>query len=388
MLRWPNLLPLLLLVVTVNTAADIPAPPVVNARAWLLFDHHSGRRLASRNSSLRFAPTHFTKLMVAYVTFNTLEKGELSTDTSILISQKATRITGPRMYASSSSRVPVQELLKAMIVGRANDAAIALAEHIGSDEQAFVSIMNNEAQQLGLQNTWFRDATGSKRKRQHTDADDLAKLVTSIIRDHPRYYQWFSNRDFSHNGITLYNRNALLWRDKTVDGLMAVHGGRNGYHLIVSGKRDSMRLSAIVLGAPNERAMITAGSELLKYGFEHFETRKLYAANEGAVNMRVWLGDTEILPIGLTKDLYVTLPRGEFDSLRAKLMVTGSPFAPIDRGDSMGTLSLTLQDKTIGEHELVSLGNVAMGGFFSRLLDRAEMWLRDIPDNTRPTQTK
>lgn len=388
MLRWSSLLPLLFLVVTVNTVADIAAPPIVNARAWLLIDHHSGRRLASRNSSLRFAPTHFTKLMVAYVTFNALEEGDISTDTSILISQKATRTTGPRMFASASSHVPVQELLKAIIVGRANDAAIALAEHIGSDEQAFVSIMNNEAQRLGLQNTRFRDATGSKRKRQHTNADDLAILATSIIRDHPRYYQWFSSRDFSHNGITLYNRNALLWRDKTVDGLMAVHNGRNGYHLIVSGKRDSMRLSAIVLGASNERAMITAGSELLKYGFEQFETRKLYAANEGAVNVRVWLGDTEILPVGLTKDLYITLPRGEFDSLQAMLKITGSPFAPIDRGHFMGTLSLTLQGQTIGEHDLVSLGKVAKGGFLSRLLDRAEMWLRDIPDNTRPTQAK
>ena len=385
MLRWPKLLPLLLLVVTVNTAADMPAAPVINARAWLLVDHHSGRRLASRHSDRRFTPAHLTKLMVAYVTFNALKNGELAADTSILISQKAARVAGPRMFAVSFSRVPAQELLQAMIVGRANDAAIALAEHIGSDEQAFVSIMNNEAQRLGLQNTWFRDVTGNKRKRQHTDADDLAVLVKNIVSDHPRYYRWFSQREFIHNSITLYNRNALLWRNNNVDGLMAIHSGREGYHLIVSGKRDNMRLSAIVLGAPNEQAMITAGSELLKYGFEQFETRKLYSADEGAVNMRVWFGDTEILAVGLQEDLYVTLPRGEFDGVRAILKLTGSP-PPIERGQSMGTLSLMAQDESIGEYELVALDSVTEGGFFSRFLDRAEMWLRDIPDPEPSTQ--
>lgn len=253
----------LILLLPVGYAADVPKPPTVNARAWLLVDHHSGRRLAAHDSNRSFTPAHLTKLMVAYVAFNALKDGELSADTNILISQKAARISGPRMFASSSSHVPAQELLRAMIVGRANDAAIALAEHIGSDEQAFVSIMNNEATRLGLHNTNFRDATGNKHNRQQTDADDLAILIKNIIDDHPQYYQWFSQREFSHNNITLFNRNALLWRNNEVDGLMAIHSRRNGYHLIVSGKRDNMRLSAIVLGAPNERSMISAGSELL-----------------------------------------------------------------------------------------------------------------------------
>jgi D-alanyl-D-alanine carboxypeptidase (penicillin-binding protein 5/6) len=370
----------LLLLLPIGYAADIPVPPTVNARAWLLVDHHSGRRLASKESNRRFTPAHLTKLMVAYIAFNSLKDKELTTDTSILISQKATRTSGPRMFASSSSRVPAQELLKAMIVGRANDATIALAEHIGSDEQAFVSIMNTEAARLGLHNTSFRDATGNKHNRQHTDADDLAVLVKYIIDDHPQYYKWFSQREFIHGNITLYNRNALLWRDNNVDGLMAIHSGRDGYHLVVSGKRDNMRLSAIVLGAPNERSMITAGSQLLKYGFEQFETRRLYSEKDGAVNMRVWFGDKDILPVGLEKDLYLTLPRGEFDGLRATLNLTGSPYAPIERGQPMGTMVLTAQDKTFDEYELVSLGDVAEGGFISRLLDRAEMWLRDIPD--------
>lgn len=377
----------LILLLPVGYAADVPEPPTVNARAWLLIDHHSGRRLAAHDSNRSFTPAHLTKLMVAYVAFNALKDGELAMDTKILVSQKATRISGPRMFASSSSHVPAQELLKAMIVGRANDAAIALAEHIGSDEQAFVSIMNNEAERMGLHNTSFRDATGNKRNRQHTDADDLAILVEKIINDHSQYYQWFSKREFIHNSITLFNRNALLWRNNDVDGLMAIRSGRDGFHLVVSGKRDNMRLSAIVLGAPNERSMISAGSELLKYGFEHFETRKLYSDKEGAVNMRVWLGDTDILPVGLEKDLYVTLVRGEFDGLRATLSLTGSPYAPIERGQAMGTLSLIARNQSIGKYELISLGDVAEGGFFSRLLDRAEMWLRDIPDPEQPTQT-
>jgi len=376
----------LILLLPVGHAADNPEPPTVNARSWLLVDLNSGRRLASRKSDRRVTSAQFTKLMVAYIAFNALKNGELAADTSILVSQKAAQTSGPRMFASSSSRVPAQELLKAMIVGGANDAAVALAEHIGSDEQAFVGMMNNEAVRLGMQNTSFRDVTGNRRDRQYTDADDLAVLVKNIIDDHPKHYQWFGQREFIYNGITLYNRNALLWRNENVDGLMATQSRRDGYNLIVSGKRDNMRLSAVVLNAPNERSIITAGSELLKYGFKRFETRKLYSGTKGAVNMRVWLGDTDIVPVGLEKDLYVTLVRGEFDSLRATLRLTGPPYAPIERGKSMGTLSLTTQDKSIGEYELVSLANVAEGGFFSRILDRAEMWLRDIPDPEPSTQ--
>lgn len=399
MLRWFTYLALPLLILpflvfpfvapAVNAATDTTAAPIVNARAWLLVDHHSGRRLAFKNTDHRFSPTDFNKLMVAYIALNAIKRGEIADDTQILISQKATHSTGPRMFVSSSSRVTARNLIKAMIVGRANDAAIALAEHIGSDEQAFVRIMNNEVQTLRLNNTYFFDATGNSHTRQYTDADDLAVLTQRIIRDHPRYYHWFKQREFSHNGMTLYNRNALLWREKNVDGLMAVNSGnRDGHHLIVSGKRDTMRLSAIVLGAPNERAAIAAASQLLKFGFEQFETRKLYDGNTGVVNMRVWLGEAETLPVGVINDLYLTLTRGEFDNLRAILSLTGPPFAPIERGQHMGTLKLVLQNKTISEHGLVSLGSIAKGGFFSRIFDRAEMWLRDVPGLAQAKQTK
>jgi len=393
MARWftYRLLPFLLLpflVPTVHAVTDAMATPVINARAWLLIDHHSGRRLAFKNTDRRFSPTHFNKLMVAYIAFNAIKKGEIATDTSIRVSRKATHSTGPRMFATSSSQISTGDLIKAMIVGRANDATIALAEHMGSDEQAFVSIMNSEAERLQLNNTYFHDTTGNNRTRQYTDAEDLAVLVQRIILDHPRYYRWFKQREFSHNGITLYNRNALLWREKNVDGLMAVNNGRNGHHLIVSGKRDTMRLSAIVLGAPNERAAITAGSQLLKFGFEQFETRKLYDGNTGAIKLRVWLGDAETLPVGVKQDLYLTLPRGEFDNLRAKLKLTGAPYAPIEQGQVMGTLSLISQDQIIGEYELVSLSNIGKGGFFSRIFDRTEMWLRNVPDLVQVEQTK
>lgn len=370
------------------SAADIPDAPAVNARAWLLIDHHSGRRLAFHKSDRRFTPTHLAKLMVAYIAFGILESGEVSSNTDVPISFKATRAAGPRMFASATSHVPIQNLIKAMIIGRANDATVALAEYIGSDEQAFVGIMNRAAENLGLNNTRFRDTTGNQRTRQYTDADDLATLVKAIVDKYPQYYRWFSEREFKYNGITLYSRNALLWRDKNIDGLIAVRSPRDGYHLIVSGKRDNMRLSAIVLGAPNERAMLTAGSELLKYGFTHYETRKLYTGNEGAVNLRVWLGDLDVLPVGLTSDLYVTLHRGDFENLQAKLKLTGTPFAPITRGQSMGSLKLILDDEIISEHDLVSLDNIGEGGFFSRMMDRAEMWLRDIPVSTPPIQTK
>ncbi len=393
MARWITFLPLLLLAfplltLAANAGSDTVAAPIVNARAWLLVDQNSGRRLAFNNTDYRFSPSHLGKLMVAYIAFNALKKGELTNDTEILVSKKAALSLGPRMFASSSSRVSARDLIKAMIVGRANDAAVALAEQMGSDARAFVNIMNSEAARLGLVNTYFYDTTGNNRTRQYTNADDLVVLVQRIIREHPRHYRWFKQREFTRNGMTLYNRNALLWREKNVDGLMAVNSGREGHHLVVSGKRGTMRLSAIVLGAPSERAAISAGSQLLKFGFEQFETRKLYDGNTGAVTLRVWLGDAETLPVGVKQDLYLTLPRGEFAKLRATLKLTQPPYAPIERGQTMGTLRLALQDQLIAEYKLVSLGSIAKGGFFSRLFDRTEMWLRNIPNPEQAEQTK
>ncbi len=381
------LLLVLLLLSSMASATDNPTDPVVHARAWLLIDHNSGRRLAERNSNQQFTPADFNKLMVAFVTFGTVKSEELTMDTNIPISLKATHISGPRMFASATSHIPVDNLIKAMIIGGANDATIALAEHIGSDEQAFVSIMNNEAERLGLLNTRFRDSTGIKRSRQFTDADDLATLAKALISRYPKYYHWFQQRDFTYEGLKLYNRNALLWRDQDVDGLMAVRSKRDGYHLIVSGKRDNMRLTAIVLGATSERAVLAAGSELLKFGFDNYETRKLYSGNKGAVNLRVWLGDADVLPVGFRNDLYITLRRGAFDTLQAKLNITGTPFAPISLGKPMGTLHLVVNGEPLSEHELVSLKPIETGGLFSRALDRAEMWLRNIPDNAQQEQT-
>ncbi len=372
----------LFLLLLLATPAMATTPPKVNARAWLLVDHHSGALLAEHQSQRRFSPGHLNKLMVAYAVFRAIEAEELTLTDEVEISTRAFSSTGTRLFAPAGSSLSAQALLQATVIGRANDAAIALAEYVASDEQAFVSKMNQYAAELGLDRTYYRDVVGTKKYNQYTTANDSARLVTALIGDYSQYYAWFAEREFEHNGIKLYNRNALLWRDESVDGVTAFNSGRDGFHLIASGKRGKMRLTAVVLGAPSERAGISAGQQLLKFGFDNYETRRLYQGRSPAINLRIWLGNEETLPVGTEQDLYLTLKRGEFDQVQAKLKVDGSPYAPVAMGQQMGTLSLYLADDKIDERKLIALREIDNGGIISRTLDHIEMWLRDIPDNS------
>jgi D-alanyl-D-alanine carboxypeptidase (penicillin-binding protein 5/6) len=372
---------LLMLLLATPAMASEPVPPKINARAWLLVDHNSRAQLAEHAGTRRFSSGHLNKLMTAYGVFRALEANELSLTDEIEISKRAATSAGTRMFAPAGSTLSAKTLLQATVVGRANDAAIALAEQVASDEQTFVSKMNHYAEELGLGNTRYSDACGLETSQQYTSAVDSARLVTALINDYPQYYHWFGEREFAHDGVKLYNRNALLWRDENIDGVIAFQSGRDGFHLIASGKRGKMRLTAVVLGAPSERASISAGQQLLNYGFDHYETRRLYRGRSPAVNLRVWLGDAKALPVGTEQDLYLTLRRGTFDRLQAKLRVDGSPYAPVAMGQQMGSLSLYLGDSKIGEHKLIALKNIGNGGIFSRTLDYVEMWLRDIPDS-------
>ncbi|MCG6975117.1 MAG: D-alanyl-D-alanine carboxypeptidase [Acidiferrobacterales bacterium] len=368
------------LFVALPAMADTPASPKINAGAWLLADHDTGMRLSEFRSDKTYPTGHLNKLMVAYASFKAIASGELLLDSPVAIGAKARNVAGPRMFAPVETAPTVADVLQAIIVGRANDAALALAEHIASDEQAFVSRMNDYAVMLGMTQTHYRNVSGRASARQITSADDTFTLASALINEFPEYYPWFAKRELALDGIKLYNRNALLWRDDSVDGLIAFDNGRAGFNLVVSAKRGSMRLTAVVLGSPNERAGISAAQQLLKFGFERYETRRLYAREVAAVNLRTWLGDRETLPVGVQQDLYLTLPRGEFDQLQAKLQINGSLFAPIPEGQIMGKLSLYNGENRIGEHPLVALETVSEGGFIRRAFDHIEMWLRDIPD--------
>lgn len=360
--------------------ADTPPAPKVNAGAWLLADHDTGMRLADYRSDKTFPTGHLNKLMVAYSSFKAIGSGEAQLTNPVDISARARQMPGPRMFAPVESALTVADVLQAIVVGRANDAALALAEHIASDEQAFVSRMNNDAQILGMTQTYYRNVSGRAKARQLTTANDTLTLVRAMIAEFPQHYAWFAKREIELDGIKLYNRNALLWRDETVDGVIAFGSSRGRFNLVVSARRNSMRLTAIVLDSPNERAAISAARQLIKFGFDRYETRRLYAREAAAVNLRAWLGDRETLPVGIQQDLYLTLPRGEFEQLQAKLQITGSLFAPIPAGQVMGKLSIYNGGDKIEEHPLVALETVSEGGFIRRAFDHIEMWLRDIPD--------
>jgi D-alanyl-D-alanine carboxypeptidase (penicillin-binding protein 5/6) len=360
--------------------ADTPPAPKVNAGAWLLADHYTGMRLADYRSDKTFPTGHLNKLMVAYSSFKAIGSGEAQLTNPVDISTRARQMPGPRMFAPVESALTVADVLQAIVVGRANDAALALAEHIASDEQAFVSRMNNDAQILGMTQTYYRNVSGRAKARQFTTANDTLTLVRAMIAEFPQHYAWFAKREIELDGIKLYNRNALLWRDETVDGVIAFGSSRGRFNLVVSARRNNMRLTAIVLDSPNERAAISAARQLIKFGFDRYETRRLYAREAAAVNLRAWLGDRETLPVGIQQDLYLTLPRGEFEQLQAKLQITGSLFAPIPAGQVMGKLSIYNGGNKIEEHPLVALETVSEGGFIRRAFDHIEMWLRDIPD--------
>jgi D-alanyl-D-alanine carboxypeptidase (penicillin-binding protein 5/6) len=376
-----RLLTLSFLVVFAFDGAADPKAPKVNARAWLLIDHHSGTRLAEHQTDKALPTGHLNKLMVAYTAFKALDSEELSMEEMVQISPRASRSQGPKMFAPAGASLAVQTLLQAVIVARANDATLALAEHIASDEQAFVSRMNSQAISLGMSDTYYRNVSGKRSARQQTTVADTALLARALIDEFPAYYEWFAMKELDLNGIKLFSRNALLWRDETVDGVTAFGARRGGYSLVVSSQRGTMRLTVIVLGAPSERAGISAARQLLSHGFEQYETRQLYQGGKAAINLRIWMGSQEILPVGLTEDLYLTLKRGEFDRLQAKLKVNESPFAPVPEGQIMGELVLYLDDKVIGEHTLLALDTVDEGSVLRRMFDRIEMWLRDIPED-------
>ncbi|GAB4509512.1 MAG: D-alanyl-D-alanine carboxypeptidase family protein [Sulfuricaulis sp.] len=354
---------------------EIP-PPDIDAPAWVLMDHDSGQVLAGRNSDKPLAPASLTKLMTAYVLFGKLKAGKWQLDDKIAISQQAVKSSGARLFLRAGTTVSAEELLQGMIVVSANDAAIALVEHAAKNETNFVMEMNVTARALGLRQTVFANATGHDEKGQVSTAHDLARLTSSLIRDFPEYYEWFARKEFTYHEITQYNHNALLWRDSSVDGVKTGQTRSAGYCLSVSARHDDMRLIATVLGARGENARVSAGQKLLEHGFHHFETRLLYAADVPALRVRLWMGDQSMLPLGVRRNLYLTLPRGWHEKLRARLVVKETPAAPVQQGQVMGTLALELDRQPYAEYPLVALREIGTGNIFQRTIDRVQLWLQ------------
>ncbi|NNF52505.1 MAG: D-alanyl-D-alanine carboxypeptidase [Gammaproteobacteria bacterium] len=359
---------------SLGAAAPVPAPPSLNAKGYIMLDHHSGVILAEKNADERLPPASLTKLMTAYVTFSELAQGKLGLDDLVTISEKAWRTPGSRMFIEVGKQVTVEDLLKGMIVQSGNDASVALSEHVAGTEDSFADLMNYYADQLAMANSRFRNSTGLPADDHYSTASDMAILASALIREFPDYYLWYSQKEFTYNDITQHNRNTLLWRDASVDGLKTGHTDAAGYCLVASAKKESMRLITVVMGTPSEKARADSSQALLNYGFRFFETHRLYAAGETIENARVWKADNETVAVGLANDLFVTIPRGSYKNLKAVMDLQGSLTAPVEVQTGVGSVSVSLDEEPLAELPLVTLADVPSGSIFRRMADTVLLW--------------
>jgi serine-type D-Ala-D-Ala carboxypeptidase (penicillin-binding protein 5/6) len=352
--------------ISVAQAAPVPSPPKLAAKSFLLIDFNSGRILAEKNIDKKVEPASITKLMTAYVVYKEIESARLSLDEEVTISKKAWKMKGSKMFIEVGKKVTVKKLMKGLIIQSGNDATVALAEHIAGSESTFADYMNQYAQQLGMKDTNFVNATGWPNKNHVTTAADLSRLATAIIREFPEHYEWYKEKEYTYNGIKQYNRNKLLWRDKSVDGFKTGHTESAGYCLVASAKREDMRLISIVLGTKSEKARENVSQSLLSYGFRFYESNKLYGAGDTLNTARIWMGASEKLNLGLSDDLFVTIPRGQYKKLDAVMDVNNEIEAPIKKGQQLGVVSIKLEGKEIISRPLIALQSIEEGSLWQR----------------------
>ncbi len=371
------LLTLFMFIGTANAANRIliPASPSVAAKSFILLDFNSGKVLAEKKADVKLAPASLTKIMTVYVIFRELKSGHLTLDEKVTISKKAWRTPGSRMFVEVNKQVAVEDLLKGVIIQSGNDASVALAEHVAGDEATFAALMNQHAERLGMLDTSFENSMGLPSKSHFTTARDLAKLTVAVIKEFPDYYKWDSQKEFTFNKITQPNRNKLLWRDKSVDGVKTGYTEEAGYCMVASAKREQMRLISVVMGTSSANARANESQTLLNYGFRFFETHRLYKGNEAVDDVKVWKGDGKKLPVGLVDDLYVTIPRKHYSDLKAELNIDKKIVAPVTKGDKLGLVNVSLAGEVIINQPLVALDSVEKGGIMQRLYDEAMLLL-------------
>ncbi|MEL7450489.1 MAG: D-alanyl-D-alanine carboxypeptidase family protein [Pseudomonadota bacterium] len=374
--RWATLLMITVLVApTVAwSISPTPAPPAIGARSYLLIDHNSGKILAEKNADEVIEPASITKLMTAYVVFQELASGHVKLSDMVTVSEKAWRTPGSRMFIEVGKKVSVEDLLKGMIIQSGNDASVALAEHVAGAEETFASLMNQYAQQLGMSQTTYENSTGLPGDRHRSTARDIGLLTRAIIREFPQYYGWYSERDFTFNGITQANRNKLLLRDESVDGVKTGHTDAAGYCLVSSAKRGAMRLIAVVMGTNSPKVRADASQAMLNYGFQFYESYQVYSAGERIEDWRVWKGDTETVGFGAAQDVFVTIPRGRREAVSAVRDMRRTVLAPVAEGEALGTLRVLLDEDLIFETPLIAVESVAEGNLWRRAVDQVTLW--------------
>jgi len=359
-----------------QAALPVPPPPQIEARAWLLIDAQSGQTLAEKNADVKIEPASLTKLMTAYLAFSAIRDGRLKPDQLLNVSDKAWKAEGSRMFLDPKQPATVNDLLKGMIVQSGNDACIVLAEAIAGSEDSFAAMMNQAAKQMGLNNTHFLNSTGLPDPRHTTTARDLALLSNALIREFPDNYKLYSLREFRYNGITQPNRNRLLVIDPSVDGVKTGHTDNAGYCLIASAKRESRRLLSVVLGAASDSARASESQKLLNYGFQFFETLRLYPADTAVTTIRLFRGTENELKAGFLGDFYVTRPRGSKSQIHAQVFTSQPMTAPVSRGQKIGTLRLSSDDNLIADYPLVALQSVGVAGILKRGWDNLQLLFR------------
>jgi D-alanyl-D-alanine carboxypeptidase (penicillin-binding protein 5/6) len=355
--------------------APIPAAPVLGAKSYILQDFYSQQILVEHNSDMRVEPASITKLMTSYAVFKELAAGKIKLEDTVAVSEAAWRTGGSRMFIDPTMSPTVLDLIRGIIIQSGNDACVAMAEHIAGTEEAFADLMNHYAVELGMTGTHFMNATGLPHEEHYTTARDVARLSSAIINEFPEYYAWYSEKEFTFNEIRQHNRNTLLWRDPAIDGLKTGHTESAGYCLASSALRDGMRLLAAVMGSESESSRATESQTLLNYGFRFYETIQLYEAKAELAKARVWKGTTEEVTTGLAQPLFITIQRGRYDDLVAKVELQPELMAPLAEGAVVGKINITLDDESVASLDLVTLGEVEEAGFMGRSWDGMKLWM-------------
>jgi D-alanyl-D-alanine carboxypeptidase (penicillin-binding protein 5/6) len=370
------LLPLLAVAQPRPQTAGMPTPaaPQLGARSYILQDFNSGRVLVERDADLRVDIASITKLMTTYVVFKELESGNVSLTDIVPVSEKAWRTGGSRMFIEPGMEVTVEQLILGIVIQSGNDASVALAEFLAGTEEAFAGVMNFYGAELGMTNTNFLNSTGLPDENHYSTARDVALLSAALIREFPDHYTWYSQKEFTFNEIRQHNRNNLLWRDPAVDGLKTGHTEAAGYCLAASAKRDGMRLVSVVMGSASEQSRASESQSLLNYGFRFFETIHLYKGGDQLSQAQVWKGEQEQVGLGIADNMYVTIPRGRYDDLEARIHLQPELMAPLAAGTEVGRISVHLDDEVVASRGLQTLTEVAPAGFFGRAWDGMALW--------------
>ncbi|GAB3477945.1 D-alanyl-D-alanine carboxypeptidase family protein [Marinomonas epiphytica] len=358
--------------------ALIPAPPQLSASSYILMDAYTGEILVEKNADRPYPPASLTKLMTAYIVEYELARGNLAMSDLVSVSEKAWRMGGSRMFIREGTQVSLEDIMRGIIIQSGNDASVAAAEHVAGSESAFADLMNQHAQLLGMKNSRFMNATGLPSEQHYSSAHDLALLSRATILQFPENYRMYSEKSFTYNNIKQPNRNRLLWRDKTVDGLKTGHTEEAGYCLAASAVRNGTRLITVVMGTSSDEARAAESQKLLNYGFRYYETRKLYSAGQSLNAAKVWGGSQDTVQVGFAEDVLVTMPRQQDDSITASLDLTPDLEAPISVGDVLGKLVVASDSAVLLEKDVVALENVEEGGLFKRLFDKIKLFFMNL----------